>query len=317
MAFRVDLPLDPNVPPAMLPADLRPVHGPIDPLIQTGATRELVLFEGMDPYGRLMPMLGTVQDGALLWDDPITENPMLDDVEVWEVYKGTMDAHPIHLHLVSFQIVDRQRFKADQDMMMGSLANIRLIGQPKGPAPEEAGWKDTAIMYPGEVTRVIAHFDRPGFYAWHCHILSHEDHEMMRPYFVGPVLLAGSEPAGPREVRLATELDGPAEPYFLKEPAVSMPAGVNFALGAVAPNPFAGSTSVGFRLANDAHVQASIYDPAGRLVRVLTDGSFSAGDHVLQWDQQDDRGQRVGQGMYFYRMQTGDAVAERRLVVIE
>lgn len=67
----------------------------------------------------------------------------------------------------------------------GRLQDVRVLGQPKPPAAHEAGWKDTAIMYPGEVTRIIARFDRPGRYVWHCHILSHEDHEMMRPFHVG------------------------------------------------------------------------------------------------------------------------------------
>jgi len=107
-----------------------------------------------------------------------------------------MDAHPIHLHLVSFLILDRQRFKArvvekinvdvhGNETHGGRLQDVRVLGQPRPPAAHEAGWKDTAIMYPGEVTRIIARFDRPGRYVWHCHILSHEDHEMMRPFHVG------------------------------------------------------------------------------------------------------------------------------------
>jgi spore coat protein A len=189
MAFRVGTTVtEPDNP---LPMVLRPA--PIDPLFQTGETRQLVLFEGEDEYGRLKPMLGTVTDGALDWDHPITENPMLDDVEVWEVFNATEDAHPIHLHLVSFQILDRQKFRArvGED---GKLRNIRLVGRAKKPAAEEAGWKDTARMFPGEVTRVIAKFDREGLYVWHCHILSHEDHEMMRPYCVGDPGNCAGEP---------------------------------------------------------------------------------------------------------------------------
>jgi len=183
MAFRVGAgPVD---DPGTIPATLRP--SPIAPLVQTGATRRLVLFEGEDEHGRLQPLLGTVDDGALMWDDPITENPLLDDVEVWEIYNVTPDAHPIHQHLVAFQIIDRQRFKArvDDD---GRLSQIRLRGQPRKPAANEAGWKDTAQMFPGEVTRVVARYDREGLYVWHCHILSHEDHEMMRPYCVGDLM---------------------------------------------------------------------------------------------------------------------------------
>ena len=180
MTFRVAP--GPVVDDSSLPAVLRPA--PVEPLTQTGATRQLLLFEGTDEYGRLQPLLGTAAGGKMLWSEPITEMPTLNDVEVWEIFNATEDAHPIHLHLVTFQILDRQKFKAHVDEETGALTNIRKIGQPSPPNAEEAGWKDTAKMFPGEVTRVIAKFDRLGEYAWHCHILSHEDHEMMRPYEV-------------------------------------------------------------------------------------------------------------------------------------
>jgi len=180
MAFRVVKPLDPNFPLTPLPSQL--LSSPLAPLVQTGPTRRLLLFEGEDGFGRLQPSLGTTGGGMLMWGDPITEHVNLNDVEVWEVFNTTEDAHPIHIHLVSFRILSRQKFRATQDLMDGSLTNIRLLGQPKPPEPNEVGWKDTAQMFPGEVTRVIAKFDRPGKYVWHCHILSHEDHEMMRPY---------------------------------------------------------------------------------------------------------------------------------------
>lgn len=183
MAFKVTKPLADGGDTSSLPGTLRPE--PIAPLVQTGATRQLVLTEMEDHYGRLLPQLGTVADGSLMWDDPITENPQLGDVEVWEIYNTTMDTHPIHLHLVSFQILSRQKFTADQDPVTGALTNIRLLGQPTPPDANEAGWKDTVRMNPGEVTRIIARFDREGLYVWHCHILSHEDHEMMRPFYVG------------------------------------------------------------------------------------------------------------------------------------
>ncbi|HEU4364534.1 MAG TPA: multicopper oxidase, partial [Candidatus Krumholzibacteria bacterium] len=178
MAFHVSKPLDTSeYPMTTLPANLRPLYGNVGMPVANTDPRKLVLFEGTDEYGRLMARLGTVDDGAIAWHDPVTENPMLNDTEVWEVYNETMDAHPIHLHLVSFRILDRQKFKADVDDETGKPSNIRLVGQRKAPGPEEEGWKDTAIMYPGEVTRVVATFDREGLYVWHCHILSHEDHE--------------------------------------------------------------------------------------------------------------------------------------------
>jgi len=126
-----------------------------------------------EPFGPTMALLGTLAaDGSgvpLLWADGITENPALGAIETWEIHNFTADAHPIHLHLVGFQVVNREPFG----------------GAPYAPEPSEAGYKDTVIAYPGEITRVRAHFDLPGLYVWHCHIVEHEDNEMMRPYCVG------------------------------------------------------------------------------------------------------------------------------------
>lgn len=182
MAFRVGA--SPVVDTSDLPSVLRPSPFTVGGTV--AATRQLILFEGQDEFGRLQPALGTVGQGRLMWDEAITENPGLNDVEVWEVYNATEDAHPIHLHLVSFEILDRQKFRADIHPLTGALSNIRKLGRPKPPETNEFGPKDTAQMFPGEVTRVKMRFDRPGRYVWHCHILSHEDHEMMRPYEVGP-----------------------------------------------------------------------------------------------------------------------------------
>ena len=183
-----------TTPDDPIPANLRPE--PIDRLAVTAPARKLLLFEGTDHFGRLQPMLGTVdrtgaENGTLLWDQPVTENPSLNSVEVWEIHNATPDAHPIHLHLVQFQVLGRQKFRGaitEKELPQGStggvLSDVRLLGRERLPALNEDGWKDTVIMNPGEVTRVIAKFDRPGLYVWHCHILSHEDHEMMRKYVV-------------------------------------------------------------------------------------------------------------------------------------
>jgi spore coat protein A len=96
-------------------------------------------------------------------------NPAINAIETWELWNHSADAHPIHLHLVKFEVVNRE--------VIG--------GASRSPEPWEAGWKDTVIAYPGEVTRVKAKFDVAGLYVWHCHILSHEDNEMMVPYCVG------------------------------------------------------------------------------------------------------------------------------------
>ncbi len=128
---------------------------------------------GSVPFGPKAAVLGVSGSAGgvvQLWDDPIAQNPALGAVEEWELWNWSADAHPIHLHLVKFEVVNRQ-----------------IIGAPDvlPPEPWESGWKDTAIMYPGEITRVKALFDVPGLYVWHCHILSHEDNEMMVPFCVG------------------------------------------------------------------------------------------------------------------------------------
>jgi spore coat protein A len=106
------------------------------------------------------------------------------DTQVWEIYNNTMDSHPIHLHLVKFQVVSRQGFVANVDGATGVMSDIKVKANAQPPAANERGWKDTVVVNPGEVVRVIATFDKVGAYVWHCHILSHEEHDMMRPLMV-------------------------------------------------------------------------------------------------------------------------------------
>jgi spore coat protein A len=201
MALRVSLPLS-GVADRPLPANLRPLLGPVAVLSHPARTRKILLFEGTDSRGRLQTMGGIVDNsrptlnGTLVFHDPITENPQVGDTEIWEFYNTTGDAHPIHMHLVDFRILSRQKFggtitpKTNTDGSTGGVldeTSVTLLGKARTPGAEEAGKKDTAKMFPGEVTRVIARFKRPGEYLFHCHILSHEDHEMMRPYYVGAI----------------------------------------------------------------------------------------------------------------------------------
>jgi FtsP/CotA-like multicopper oxidase with cupredoxin domain len=98
--------------------------------------------------------------------------------EVWELYNFTEDAHPIHIHEIHFQVVDRQALDPTTHIPTGT---------PRSPEVWESGFKDTVISYPGEVTRVRGRFDVEGLFVWHCHIVEHEDNEMMRPYAIGPI----------------------------------------------------------------------------------------------------------------------------------
>jgi FtsP/CotA-like multicopper oxidase with cupredoxin domain len=227
--------------------------------------RKVALFEGKDEYGRLQPILGTAEpatdyqgnsinwpettpyqnaqlpdgtsspltgpiEGAIAWHSPTTENPALNTTELWEILNVTVDSHPVHLHLVHFEVIGRKYLKfdsnADEDGFILDGETPAGDGIYKVPQPvvqhntKDTGkygigfkivWplnpgdaygndvqpselaeyvenapKDMVTARPGEVTFIKCKFDKPGRYVWHCHILSHEDHEMMRVLHVGP-----------------------------------------------------------------------------------------------------------------------------------
>ena len=173
-----------------------PTLGPVS------VARRLTLNEVMGAGGPLAVLL----DGKE-WTTPVTERPRVGATELWEVINLTADTHPIHLHLVQFQLLNRQRFQSSYSRAYNALNPVlpatTTINPPIGPylqdgafspAPNETGWKDTVRMNPGEVTRILVRFAPTGGgsypfdakaapgYVWHCHILEHEDNEMMRPY---------------------------------------------------------------------------------------------------------------------------------------
>jgi FtsP/CotA-like multicopper oxidase with cupredoxin domain len=224
--------------------------------------RKVALFEGKDEFGRLQPLLGTAEpatdyagnpvnwpataeyqqavfpdgtpsplvgqmEGSIAWHSPTTENPALDTTEEWEIWNVTGDAHPVHLHLVHFEVEGREEIvwdshTTDDDRVIPNDTHnapagdgTYLVTQPTVQHNSVAGDKDTYGMgfrimnpmkgavvdmpdeyvenapkdmvtaLPGQITRIRAKFDKPGRYVWHCHILSHEDHEMMRVMHVG------------------------------------------------------------------------------------------------------------------------------------
>jgi FtsP/CotA-like multicopper oxidase with cupredoxin domain len=143
--------------------------------------------DAADAFGPVAARLGTFNTASAMavpmeWMDAVTEDPRLGDRETWEFHNFTADAHPIHIHEVQFRVVNRQRLESDDEGV--AVQPAKLVGSPRPPEAWERGFKDTVIAYPGEVTRVQARFDLPGRYVWHCHILEHEDNEMMRPYDV-------------------------------------------------------------------------------------------------------------------------------------
>ncbi len=191
--------------------------------VTVARTRKLSLNEAFDAYGRLAQQVGTDQGGqstgsfGMRFLDPPTEDPVDGDVEIWEVYNLTGDSHPMHFHLVNLQILNREPIDP------GAFPNFASAGAPWSPNPEEKGWKETVKMHPETVTRIIMKFALPqitasdgttpidltsvggtadgyppasprmasyGFngaeYVYHCHILEHEEHDMMRPLLVKP-----------------------------------------------------------------------------------------------------------------------------------
>lgn len=141
-------------------------------------TRTFTLNEYQHPRTGTMLMLLNGQ----YWHEPVTEKPVLGSTEIWSFINTTQDIHPIHLHLVRFQILDRQAFDVDDYL---SYQKFSYIGTAAPPEPNERGWKDTVQAYPETVTRIIIPFKGyAGRYVWHCHLLEHAANEMMRPFDV-------------------------------------------------------------------------------------------------------------------------------------
>lgn len=181
--------VDPSTPAAnlVLPA--------VPALPATTVTRRLALMEHMHGTGDedrpVAALLGHVMDdpdgsGRLMahhamWMDEVSENPAPGATEVWEIYNLTVDAHPIHVHETTFEVIDRQAIVRDE---MG-MFTADPAAAPVAPGPTETGFLDTVIAQPEQITRLRLSFGTPGQYVWHCHIVEHEDNEMMRPYRIG------------------------------------------------------------------------------------------------------------------------------------
>ncbi|MGB5891517.1 MAG: multicopper oxidase domain-containing protein [Thermoanaerobaculia bacterium] len=214
MAFDVVLSLDDATDAAGLPPqayNFEPDEIDFGPSIgDPGSTRQVALFEGKDEFGRLQPLLGantwTPENpvwSAIAWHSPTTENPALGDTEEWEIYNFTGDAHPVHLHLVHFEILGRSEIIYESDdgdpgqevpqhngeIGFAPVITNVVVGDDVN-LEEDDGYvenapKDMVTALPEQVTRIKVTFDKAGRYVWHCHILSHEDHEMMRVLEVG------------------------------------------------------------------------------------------------------------------------------------
>jgi spore coat protein A, manganese oxidase len=195
--------VDPGIDPPL--ANVNP-NGTYTLNVPKAPIRRLTLNETFDAYGRLAQLIGTDvavtpgKFGRAYLDTP-TEIVNNGDVEIWEILNLTADTHPIHFHLVNVQVLNREAFNA---LTYTGGAPALTPNTLRGPEPTELGWKETVKMHPGEVTRVIMQFvvppikkangqivptppsPRTGFneYVYHCHILEHEEHDMMRPLVV-------------------------------------------------------------------------------------------------------------------------------------
>eukprot|EP00048_Salpingoeca_helianthica_P000959 m.45421 g.45421 ORF g.45421 m.45421 type:complete len:602 (-) comp11007_c0_seq1:28-1833(-) len=180
----VNTPFTVSRPRTRLPRTLRsfPLTTPAPATLARLFTRKLVLYQTIDDsHARIVNMLGPAEIGPLHFCDAggITETPAVGATEVWEVYNPTSESHPIHLHLVQFLVLDRAN-------IVYATPTTIARGKTSFPVlPGEQGPKDTVRVDPGTVVRIVATFDRAGLYVWHCHMLEHEDNDMMRPLCVG------------------------------------------------------------------------------------------------------------------------------------
>jgi len=282
------------------------------------------------------------------------------ETEIWQIINLTADAHPIHLHLVQFQLMSRQKFNLNKynnfynaafpgGVFIGAYGppldynatfthptfavptiggnpdvTPYLQGPMKGANPNEQGWKDTFIMYPGEVTTVIARwaptdklatadpsiaansmwfpFNPNGGhgYVWHCHIIDHEDNEMMRPYDVVP------NPVGPNA---AAKIASGSEENF--EMGSSVAPSV-FDLSQNYPNPFNPTTEIRFTLPEEKHVSLKVYNSIGQEVATLINAVAPAGYHTVQLDARN-----LASGIYIYRIEAGTFVQQKKMVLLK
>jgi spore coat protein A len=170
--------VDAKRPPVAIPQVLRT----IDRIPESSAvtTRTITLHDYHDHKTPEFSMLMLLNGKH--WHEPVTELPRLNTTEIWEFVNLTEDIHPMHLHLVRFQILDRRQFDT---FAYQTQQHLRFLAPATPPDPNERGWKDTVQCPPGMVTRIIVRFEGyPGKYLYHCHVLEHESNDMMRPFEV-------------------------------------------------------------------------------------------------------------------------------------
>ncbi len=295
----------------------------------------------------------------------VTEKPVEGTTEKWQLINLTMDAHPMHMHLVQFQLVSRQPFDvmAYMNDYMNSFSGVNggmagmymgaegppfkydvkntdgavggnlavtpyLIGNPIPADPNERGWKDVIKAIPGQVMTYMVRFAPtqlpnwwpkllsayefdpgagPG-YVWHCHIVEHEDNDMMRPLNVQPNILRKYISSSLAKSDQIT-VDAKSAP----DESVSNQVTQNeegFVLEQNSPNPFTGETEIRFTIPYDCHVQLKLYNKLGIEVRTIIDANAPAGSQIVRLSSGD-----LFKGVYFYQLKASNFSATKTLIV--
>jgi spore coat protein A len=261
-------------------------------------TRNITLHEvssmdGMWPDG--MPM--QLNNRPFLGSTP-TETPRLGTTEIWNFINLSPDTHPMHMHLVNFQVLDRIPFDPEAyknaygNSQAPEGADLFKTGSPYPPDPNERGWKETVKCPANLITRVIVHFEGfEGKFVYHCHILDHEENDMMQYMVTSRKLHKEGE-------------DQAAVPEA-------------FALHQNYPNPFNPSTTIQFQVPNPGPVQIKIFDSIGKEVATLTDQIYEAGTHSIVWNGQNSFGMKVPSGIYIYSMLSGNFKETKKMVLLK
>ncbi|MCX6259184.1 MAG: multicopper oxidase domain-containing protein, partial [Bacteroidia bacterium] len=324
--------------------------------IKPDVTRQLTLNEVQGDGGPVMVLLNNSRfeemPGEMGMFGSLTEKPVEGNTEKWQLINLTMDAHPMHMHLVQFQLVGRQKFDNEAYMndYMNSFKGVNggmsgmymgaegppfkydvkntdgavggnpsitpyLLGSIIPAEPNERGWKDVIKAYPGEIMTYMVRFaptDLPVWwpkllsrysfdpsigpgYVWHCHIVEHEDNDMMRPLNVLP------NPS--RKYTKSAEIGAEN---------ISTPPVEGYALEQNVPNPFSSETEIRFSIPSGTHVQLKLYSIMGVEVKTLINADTPAGIHSIRLSSDN-----LSNGTYFYMFKAGDFVSTKKLVVIK
>jgi len=328
--------------------------------IKPNVTRQLTLNEVMGEGGPVMVLLNNsrFEDMPDMPDmyGAVTEKPVEGTTEKWQLINLTVDAHPIHMHLVQFQLVSRQDFNADvegedpggywfdymaaldskgkmggggppndynkknSDGAVGGNLPVTpyLLGTAMPAEPNERGWKDVIIAYPGQIMTYMVRFaptdlpvstsksnslfafdpsKGPG-YVWHCHIIEHEDNDMMRPMNVQP------NPSRLPKAAPVVADNNTAEEFALENTLKG------FALEQNRPNPSITETEIRFSIPEDSHVQLKLFNYMGVEVKTLIDANAQAGNQTVRLNTKN-----LPSGTYFYRLKAGDFTSAKKLII--